>query len=246
MLLFFLSLKLLTFCNDVNSRDSSFVSEIWDNQYSTFNFTTEKKNISCLEHHSSQNELISSDFLNCIKTKKNGKLFFRAIKNAENILEVGCGTGEMLSKIYKIFPNKKMLGVDISLSSISYANKSYARPNLKFEKFNCLTSSIEKAFGRFSLAICSNTLEHFKDPFVLLDQIFKAVNYCIILVPYKQPITDGYDSEGSLGHVYSFDEYVFSKYELVEYFIFSTDGWQYSSKGEVPLQLAVLLKQKKS
>ena len=224
--------------------DWDFTSKTWENHYLPSLYTTPDKKVSFLDHHSQQNVEISRDFLNYIQTTSNGFDFYKALKQAVNILEVGCGTGEMLLNCLKIFPDKKMLGVDIASNAIDYANQQVFSSNIHFTTFNCLASSIEESFGHFSIAICSNTLEHFRNPFPLLDAILRGADRCIILVPYKQPVTDGYASEGGEGHVYSFDEHSFAEYHVEDWFTFSTSGWQYSSRGEKPLQLVVLISHK--
>ena len=54
----------------------------------------------------------------------------------------------------------------------------------------------------------------------------------------------GYSMEGGAGHVYMFDESSFKDYQVLSWFTFSTSGWQWSSRGERPLQLAVLVTKK--
>jgi hypothetical protein len=66
----------------------------------------------------------------------------------------------------------------------------------------------------------------------------------IILVPYNQPLTDGYECEGGAGHVFHFKDDSFINYDVIEWYTFSTNGWQHSSGGETPLQLCVWLKRK--
>jgi SAM-dependent methyltransferase len=215
----------------------------WENAYSPDVYTTPNKEISMLHHHVSQNIEICRDFFNLISSSnETTHLFYETLTQAKKIIEVGCGTGQLLQNVYAFSPNATMLGIDISPKAIDFASAHNRHPRtISYAVFNCLTSKIEKQYGRFDLAICSNTLEHFKDPFTLLDAMLEAADKCLILVPYKQPVTDGYDGEGGVGHVYTFNDTTFKKYKVLASFTFQTKGWQHSSRGEKPLQFAVLV-----
>ncbi len=190
--------------------------------------------------HSQQNGQISSDFF--LKIKK-WKSFDDYIKKSNSILEVGCGTGEFCNTLFSQYPNtqKNILGTDISKKAILFASENYSNENLSFQVFDSLNHNIED-LGGFDLIVSSNTLEHFRDPYVVIDNMVENSKVVLILVPYEQPCTDGYDKEGGAGHVFTFTLDSFVKYETLDSFEFETSGWQYSSKGEKPLQLAVLLK----
>lgn len=183
--------------------------------------------------HSEQNNTISLDFIKNSKEK-----FLKRIKKADSIIEIGCGTGEFLNHIYHRF-NKNLLGVDVSEEAIAFAKQNYNQ--IEFKKLNVLNEDVEK---KYDLAICSNVLEHFKDPFVLIDKILSFSNSLICLVPYKQPVTDHYEYEGGAGHVFMFEESSFGKYSILDSFIFQTNGWQHSSSGEEPRQFAALIEKK--
>lgn len=212
----------------------------WEDQFSDVVYTTPTRAITTLQHHSQQNYFISSDFVKQIMHPSNAH-FFQTLDEASSLIEVGCGSGEMLQFIGKLFPEIRMVGVDLSYNGIAYANKHNRSKRISYKQFNALDNSLRSAFGKFDIAICSNTLEHFRHPFILLDNILEACEVCIILVPYKQPVTDGYEMEGGPGHVYSFDEHAFSEYKVLSWFVFQTPGWAWSSKGEQPLQLAIMV-----
>lgn len=217
----------------------------WEDQFSTEIYTSPTQHITTLQHHADQNYAISQDFLKTIQSShKACSVFIYALENASIMLEVGCGSGEMLQLMGKRFPHLQMLGIDISHSGIKYANQQNKHTNIRYQQCDALNNSLQDVVGNFDIAICSNTLEHFKKPFVLLDNILNACDACIILVPYKQPVTDGYSMEGGAGHVFTFDEHSFADYTVLSWFTFRTRGWSYSSKGEEPLQLAILVTKK--
>lgn len=214
----------------------------WENQYSSDVYTTDAQTVTTLEHHSSQNLQISSDFLKEIGRNDEARIQFKKfIQLSQNMIEIGCGSGEMLQLIKGQYTHLTVVGLDISRTGILYASENNKYPDVSYVHFDCLQNNIKESFGPFDLAICSNTLEHFKNPFALLDNILQAASLCMILVPYKQPITDGYSMEGGAGHVFTFDEHSFVDYQVLSWFVFQTNGWQYSSKGETPLQLAIIV-----
>ena len=53
-------------------------------------------------------------------------------KTPLNILEIGCGIGDMSWRISQKYPNASVLGFDISENSIKIANKLFAEKNLHF------------------------------------------------------------------------------------------------------------------
>ncbi len=200
-----------------------------------------------MTHHSRQNTKISRDFLSNIKeplffSDKN-RLFRQVIFASENTLDFGCGTGE-LSFLLATYNGKKYKGVDFSPKAINFATARYASKNIEFRAGNLLDGTL-KLDEHFDLCVTSNVLEHFADPWSVCDRLFLLADRLIVLVPYKQPVTDGYEFEGGAGHVFCFDERRFrERYAVSAYFVFKTSGWRYSSLGERPRQLAVLLENK--
>ena len=185
------------------------------------------------EHHSNQNSQISKDFLTHISMQVDN-LF----NNNNSILEIGCGTGE-LSKFLKEKYNKKTLGTDFSENAIKFANEHYSDNVLKFKQLDLLN---EKFDEHYDIAVCSNVLEHFTNPYILIDKILDHCQYLVILVPYNQPQADGIEHEGGAGHVFQFTEKSFERYNIFNSFMFKTDGWTYSTSGEEPLQYVITIK----
>ena len=205
-----------------------------------------------LINHSEQNKTITNDLLLILNYKHFVKTSFESpidsnsikflnnmILKSKKIIEFGCGTGELLYELYNLHNKKKYLGIDITDKCINYANEKYKNNNISYLKFNCLNEDINK-LGNFNLSICSNCLEHFKNPYILIDEMKKVSNYALILVPYNQtPMTDGYYEEGGAGHVFKFDEDSFKNYNIISEFKFYTNGW---TCGINPLQWCVLIK----
>lgn len=188
--------------------------------------------------HQEQNRQISEDFIR----RANARATFSAeIRSATSILELGCGTGEMLTALRSANEDAVLVGVDPSANAINTARSGIGQ---KHRMTFLVGDDNDIAGSNVDLGIVSNVLEHFREPFVVLDKLVAVSRRTIVLVPYRQPCTDGYDHEGGAGHVYTFSEHSFDRdqYHVIDWFLFQTAGWQHSSKGETPMQLAILLR----
>ncbi len=82
--------------------------------------------------------------------------------SGKNILDVGCGTGELAYLIAKKGGNVK--GIDYSKNGIDIAKKKYQHPNLSYE----LTDVSKQISGEYDVIISIGTLEHMDRPFLML------------------------------------------------------------------------------
>jgi SAM-dependent methyltransferase len=199
--------------------------EYWDNQY----FLSEG-----IEHHAEQNELLARDLSNNIQTR----FPFREEINEKLVFEVGCGTGDLAH----ILTDRHYCGVEASdLSGLAVEIASIRFPHLIFKQHDILR---DKPLGTYEVVVASNVIEHFKNPRRVINKMFKMAPAVLIVAPYNQPITDGYDTEGGAGHVSTITYGTFDPYRVAAGFLFHSRGWQFSSAGETPTQIAVILKQK--
>lgn len=223
--------------------------DYWDGDHTGYG------NQNDLIHHSNQNLIVTNDFINIIScdkyiikqkfepgiTSDKIELLKNILNNSLSLIEFGCGTGEFIFELQKKYNNIKYLGTDISYKSINYASEKYSNDKLKYIRFNALEENVEN-LGKFTIGLCSNCLEHFKDPYFLVNEMLKITEYLIILVPFNQnPMTDGYNTEGGAGHIFKFVQDSFSMYNVLFEFKFFTNGWVC---GEDPLQWCVILKNK--
>lgn len=88
-------------------------------------------------------------------------------KNYENIADAGCAGGYMTNQIAKLFPNAKIIGLDIYSSAILHAKKKY--PRIKFLK--CDLHQIPFPNNYFNLITCYETIEHVIDPPKVLKEL---------------------------------------------------------------------------
>lgn len=192
-----------------------------------------------INHHSNQNLTITRDFL---KKSLDNIALMNVLNDSRKIIEIGCGTGQLLHELSLKYPEKEYLGLDIAPKAIDYAHKNFnTNDKLRYKVFDFIKGDAYEN-GKFDLSICSNCLEHFKDPYAIIDKMFMISKHVLILVPYNQnPMTDGYDEEGGAGHIFKFVENSFERYNTISSFKFFSHGWVC---GDNPLQWSILLEKK--
>ncbi len=88
-------------------------------------------------------------------------------RNFEKILDIGCASGVMTNKIYEIFPEATIFGVDVYPEVISHAKHKY--PKINFKVADAHKLPFNKNF--FDLVVCYETIEHVLDPLQVLSEI---------------------------------------------------------------------------
>jgi len=102
-------------------------------------------------------------------------------KGKIRILDIGCGTGELIT-IPLGSLGVTVLGVDTHLPSIEYARMRNSFENVRFEHL----SIKELAEQEFDFIICSEVLEHLSEPTKMLKLIKTCLKYdgiCIVTIP---------------------------------------------------------------
>ncbi len=99
---------------------------------------------------------------------------------AETILDAGCGEGFPMDKLSKNRVGKKIEGVEYSKDSLSFGKKLF--PNLTFREGSVYELPYKN--NSFDLVICTEVLEHLKEPAKALKEILRvSKKYLIISVP---------------------------------------------------------------
>jgi len=83
----------------------------------------------------------------------------------ENVLEIGCGEGELAHQISLKFP-KKIIAIDYSKEAIKIAKDKYFSERLDF-----IEADYRDIKGKFDIIIMQGVLEHLDNPFVELKNI---------------------------------------------------------------------------
>lgn len=106
--------------------------------------------------------------------------------NPQRILEVGCGMGNVSSRMRKHWPNAQITGIDISTLSIQVAQKLFADDKLQFKE-TILTPDTFKN-EQFDLIIFMDVYEHIAvhdrpDVHAAIKKLLKNKGRLIITVP---------------------------------------------------------------
>ena len=120
-----------------------------------------------------------------------------------SLLDVGCAVGDGCVLIKKKFPLADVTGLDQSTVGIEIAKKK--EKSIKYIARNLLKGDIP---GHYDYITLVDTLEHFHNPFPILDNCLKHADSVIVRVPYKQKLP----FKRLRHHKYSFDENTFKDY----------------------------------
>lgn len=198
-----------------------YAQRYWDERYSVYNEWNRSIDM-------------TRDFFSIISQYEQ---FNDVFAKANSLLEIGCGLGEASNLAKTRYPISKVAGTDVSTKAIELAKKAFNISGLSFYMHDARKVHPEQ----FDLTMCVNVLQHFKNPYLLVDNMLAVSKHCVITVPNDQPVTDGYEDEGGPGHVFMFNKKTFDKYNVKSWVIYKTAGWQHSSKGEDPLEIAYLI-----
>jgi ubiquinone/menaquinone biosynthesis C-methylase UbiE len=120
-------------------------------------------------------------------------------KNPKLIFDIGCGTGEHTCLLALAFPKSKIVGVDLTQKSISYAKKlkDYLNlDNLIFVNDDVKNLKKIKEFKNPDLIIMSGSLHHFPNPRKILKLCFNNLN------------KGGYIIFGVYGRLFEHEKYI--------------------------------------
>lgn len=95
----------------------------------------------------------------------------------KHILDVGCGTGEYITRPIGAL-GYNILGIDVDSASIQKAKQQTLRNNIRFAHF--APSDFPKE--TFDVVICSEVLEHLHDPLALLKKIHRVLEHHGLLI----------------------------------------------------------------
>jgi 2-polyprenyl-3-methyl-5-hydroxy-6-metoxy-1,4-benzoquinol methylase len=107
------------------------------------------------------------------------ELITKASVAGNNVLEVGCNTGFILSGLKKL--GYRVTGTDLSTTALEYAKKYYGLDSIYLSDF-----PPEHESGSFDVLIASHIIEHVLDPRAFVDQcsrFLKPGGICIIRTP---------------------------------------------------------------
>lgn len=110
------------------------------------------------------------------------KRLMTMIPEQGDMLEVGCGEGMLLSEVYRLWPERKLTGVDLSESAVQEARER--NPGIQIDVANALDLPFED--NSFEVVLCAEVLEHLKEPQKALAELCRVSSKHVILsVPHE-------------------------------------------------------------
>lgn len=126
--------------------------------------------------------LFFNRFFESLIDENSAKAISGILENSKKVLDVGCGSGELLKSLSKIYPKKYFFGIDPFLSSdIIYSDscKIYKNDLFSFNESN------------FDLIMLNHSFEHMDNPLEVFSQIYDKLSQNGIVV-LRIPVCDSY------------------------------------------------------
>lgn len=125
---------------------------------------------------------------------------------AFSLLDIGCAIGDGCELIQEKFPKAKITGFDISDVGIEKAKEK--AKNAQYFIFDILKDPIPKKYDYITII---ETLEHFDNPFAIVDKCLKHVKMALII---STPYSPEYSGRRYVvdDHRYCFNEKTFENY----------------------------------
>lgn len=94
--------------------------------------------------------------------------------NKLRILDIGCGTGQLVNEISKSYEDVNYLGIDVASNMISEAKSN----NIKNKNIKFKTCGIEKfnTKDKFDIIICTHAFPYFPNKEEILKKMYKMCN----------------------------------------------------------------------
>jgi len=105
-----------------------------------------------------------------------------------SVVEIGCGTGDVLRFLNKMNLAREYSCVDVSVSTVQFARKACAH----FLKNAYISSANALPFqeGTFDVAILTHVLEHLVDPVCALREASRVARFVVIEVPIEKVLSN--------------------------------------------------------
>lgn len=104
----------------------------------------------------------------------------------ENVLDVGCGTGEILNTIMSLYPIVSISGVDISQEMLKQAKEK-----LLDSAYLCVGDAEHLPFEnkKFDLLMCTDSFHHYPSPQKAIDEFYRVLrnNGYLLLADFWKP-----------------------------------------------------------
>jgi len=118
-----------------------------------------------------KNKLFSDKTRQKLENSEIPEMILGLVSSSNKILDLGCGEGGIISAILKKFPNKRIVGIDISPRRINLLKNKFPKQTFLCKDIN---STHLKSNG-FDLIICTQVIEHVEDDKMLIKEIYRLL-----------------------------------------------------------------------
>jgi len=119
-----------------------------------------------------------------------------------SILDIGCGSGDLLSALAGRYPNASLAGVDQSQSGLNIAAREIPGARLATANLESAESNSSELGGWASHAVCSEILEHIAEPVEVLTNVaaYLKPGGCLVVTVPGGPMSAFDHRIGHRGH----------------------------------------------
>jgi ubiquinone/menaquinone biosynthesis C-methylase UbiE len=95
-----------------------------------------------------------------------------AVRSGEQVLDLACGTGELLSRIAEEMPGAELVGIDVAPGMVARARKKLGS---EAQVWQGDAHDLPFAENRFDVVVCANTFHYFAQPAVVLSEVRRVL-----------------------------------------------------------------------
>ncbi len=97
-----------------------------------------------------------------------------AVAPAERVLDLACGTGELLRRLAAAAPEAELTGVDLAPNMVDQSRRKLANePNVQVEQADA--HDLPYADDTFDVVVCANTFHYFTHPEQVLGEVRRVL-----------------------------------------------------------------------
>jgi ubiquinone/menaquinone biosynthesis C-methylase UbiE len=148
------------------------------------------------------------------------EIYLDRIPEKESILEIGCGSGRILSQFKNQFGVAQGYGIDISEKAVSFARDHHK--DCEFSVLNIDQNDLSYKDSEIDIVLLCDIVEHVTDVNHLLREAVRVGKHVVIKVPLEKTLMEyimtlcGRDTSINrrhvLGHIHSFSQGFFIRY----------------------------------
>ncbi len=154
-----------------------------DNQYSEKINSTQYWDQRFIADWKENNGIAQSQFFSRVAVDNLPAWFTRYVKQHQpSFCDWGCAMGNGTKILHELLSLQNITGIDFSTVAIEEARSTYPAIN-----FIATDISKDEDFPQFDIIFSSNTLEHFNNPWEILEKLSRfAKKFIVILIPFQE------------------------------------------------------------